>query len=799
MKKQPTKVELDGKIIFTKPMFKEDNLLSIRESIKDRIETSFIFLDQEGNPIDKNDENDFTLEDIIEGKKIKLKSEEGEGGNNSKNNIKVFLGDKNFCSINCDKIDNLNKARKLIKDKCKEDFFFLDTEENIIEPTDENDFTIDDILINEVIKIKLKDSSAPTPIINNNNIPKKKEEKKKEEKKKIVKKIDFSQFKILEKKKNLTFYKYSNLERVSKQPLVYQYFYDKFNAKDYSDAYIVLFCGKTGDGKSTAINAFFNIIKGVQLKDDYRFILITEPKKDQGQAVSQTDGLHLYYLKDYNNKPLIIIDSQGYGDTRGKKYDEMVNDAFKYVFSEVIDHINTVCFISKANTNRLDILTRYIFSSVTSLFSEDITENFLIVATFASKGTIENGPDFIQSIQADAEFLKIQDRLNEKWWYAFDSTYVLDNEEDRLTKYSIQQLTELYEEKIKKLRPKNVKKCAEVLATREELKIQVNILSDTFENLIMEQANLQNKEKVINDISLKIKDMETRISNFERDAARLDPKELEKRLELLNQELDSKLNDLNNQTVTKHINSCEYYSSNSYFTHCDKCERNCHDFCDCIGSSLGRCKVFSYGYLLLFDKVCGECKCPKDAHQMDHYRWTKKIVNTTVDNSAQKKEVTEQTNKEKEKYSKELENKKKAKNNLDKQIDELNDNKNKLNQEKMNNINERNEIQKKIIQIKNQITFIIVKLKNISKKIDLMAMNNNHLKTEEEYINSLEDNMKEAGIGDEEQKRFLKEQKENIKIFKETNKLDEEYLLNISDSDLASRLNAIIPKSKKEK
>ena len=83
MKKQPTKVELDGKIIFTKPMIKEDNLTSIRELIKDRIESSFVFLDQEGNVIDKNDENDFTLEDIIEGKKIKLKSEEGEGGKDS--------------------------------------------------------------------------------------------------------------------------------------------------------------------------------------------------------------------------------------------------------------------------------------------------------------------------------------------------------------------------------------------------------------------------------------------------------------------------------------------------------------------------------------------------------------------------------------------------------------------------------------------------------------------------------------------------------------------------------------------
>ena len=70
--------------------------------------------------------------------------------------------------------------------------------------------------------------------------------------------------------------------------------------------------------------------------------------KKKGQAESQADGVHIYYLKDYNNKPVILIDSQGYGDTRGKNYDEMLNDAFNYIFTSVIDHINTVSFLTKS-------------------------------------------------------------------------------------------------------------------------------------------------------------------------------------------------------------------------------------------------------------------------------------------------------------------------------------------------------------------------------------------------------------------------------------------------------------------
>lgn len=91
-------------------------------------------------------------------------------------------------------------------------------------------------------------------------------------------------------------YRYSQVKISSNHELIYHYHYDTFNSNDYRKAYIVLFVGKTWDRKSTAINAFFNIIKGIHLHDDFRFILIEEVKKTPG--VSVTDGVHLYYLRD---------------------------------------------------------------------------------------------------------------------------------------------------------------------------------------------------------------------------------------------------------------------------------------------------------------------------------------------------------------------------------------------------------------------------------------------------------------------------------------------------------------------
>ena len=212
--------------------------------------------------------------------------------------------------------------------------------------------------------------------------------------------ILFSNYEIITSYDNLTIYMYPKVERTSPIEFVYHYFYDQLDINDYQNAFVVLFCGKIGEGKTTAINEFFNIIKGIDLNDNYRFILIGEKIKE-GLAESQTDGIHLYYLKDNNSKPIIIIDSQGYGDTRGNYYDIKIHEAFEYIFSHVIDHINTVCLVVKSQTNRIDVLTRYIHRIVTSLFSEDISENFIVLATFATKDTFINGPDFIDSMKTD--------------------------------------------------------------------------------------------------------------------------------------------------------------------------------------------------------------------------------------------------------------------------------------------------------------------------------------------------------------------------------------------------------------
>ena len=107
--------------------------------------------------------------------------------------------------------------------------------------------------------------------------------------------------------------------------------------------------------------------------------------------------MHIYYLKDYQNKPLIILDSQGYGDTRGHNKDLQINKAFEFVFSNIINHIDIVCLTINSTDPRLSPTTKYIYSAVTSLFADDISDNFIVLATFANKSNMKN-PDIISAI-----------------------------------------------------------------------------------------------------------------------------------------------------------------------------------------------------------------------------------------------------------------------------------------------------------------------------------------------------------------------------------------------------------------
>ena len=132
------------------------------------------------------------------------------------------------------------------------------------------------------------------------------------------------------------------------------------------------------------------------------------------------------------------------------------------------------------------------------------------------------------------------------------------------------------------------------------------------------------------------------------------------------------------------------------------------------------------------------------------------------------------------------------KNYLEKQKNELNYNKSILLEEKNKNLNEKINIQKKIGYINQEILFTIYNLQKISEKINDIAMNNNHLKTEDEYIEDLINKMDKLNLNEKEKIEKIKKIKKNNNIFKKAVKLNRNELLNLSDKELSEKLKTLM-------
>lgn len=109
------------------------------------------------------------------------------------------------------------------------------------------------------------------------------------------------------------------------------------------------------------------------------------------QALSQTEWITVYKIfptvGSRISYPLNIIDTPGFGDTRGIERDDAIVDQIRNLFSasdeQSVSLIDAVCFIVKAPDARLTFVQTYIFNSIMSLFGIDIQSNICTMITFA--------------------------------------------------------------------------------------------------------------------------------------------------------------------------------------------------------------------------------------------------------------------------------------------------------------------------------------------------------------------------------------------------------------------------------
>ena len=152
----------------------------------------------------------------------------------------------------------------------------------------------------------------------------------------------------------------------------------------------IMLLGLTGAGKTTFIDAFINFVFDIRFEDENRLRLVSltkeEREKQDKQAHSQTDHIVVYKIKalpEMNiNHDLTIIDSPGFGDTRGVDYDKKlmqnIEDLFK---SKKVDSLDAIGFVAKAGDARLTAQQKYIFESILHIFGKDVKDNLLSILT----------------------------------------------------------------------------------------------------------------------------------------------------------------------------------------------------------------------------------------------------------------------------------------------------------------------------------------------------------------------------------------------------------------------------------
>ena len=183
--------------------------------------------------------------------------------------------------------------------------------------------------------------------------------------------------------------------------------------------------------------------------------------------INQEEGSRL----DYRLK---IIDTPGFGDTRGLDRDNEIVRQLKELFSALdqksVGFIDAVCFLVKAPDARLTVTQKYIFMSIQSLFGKDIKKSVCMLITFADG---KNPPVLAAMKEAELSFAT---------WYVFNnSSLFASNDKSQSSLAPIfwdmgTQCLKQFFDSLEKLPTKSLQQTQQVLQVRERLEVMTQKL-----------------------------------------------------------------------------------------------------------------------------------------------------------------------------------------------------------------------------------------------------------------------------------------------------------------------------------
>ena len=382
----------------------------------------------------------------------------------------------------------------------------------------------------------------------------------------------------------------------------------------------ILVVGATGAGKSTLINGMLNYILGVGWEDDFRFKLIKEPPKTQ--AVSQTEHVTAYdifRMKGSNlDYSLTIVDTPGFGDTRGLERDKMIMEQIRQYFQspDGVQELEAVCFLIQASLARLTPTQKYIYDSILSLFGKDIKDNIRLMITFADN----QAPPVLEGVMEsnipcplDAKGKPLHHKFNNSSLFIAKAE---DPADDVFTKMFYEMGTRSFRQFFADL-----------------VRMKTTSLTLTKE-VLLERKRL---EVVVEGLQQRIQYGLNQIEEF---------KQIKKALTDNDQQMQANQN-FNFQVEFQVQEAVDISRSGNYVTNCQKCKWTCHYPCKHANDADRKsCLAMDPDG---FCRVCpGKCSWNDHFNMKFRYEWVKKKVDRSSDEirrkyeDAQKKKLSNQ-------------------------------------------------------------------------------------------------------------------------------------------------------------